>query len=175
MIENTPGSEPITVTLTGFGTAPENAIVGIPVTVIEEGTNPVTACELLRERGELGTASLIERLMKERSEARYAPISADDDRLTHIWEQAYEIASGKNYCSEFRDMMDALGTGYVHEKTYMVELKVQLVAYVSIPVTCDPEDDPADHIDSDDISSYMSDMGELPDVDDWAVLSMDEV
>ena len=47
-------------------------------------------------------------------------ISADDPRLTHIWESASEIADRRGYCDVFDSIMDEIGTGYTREMEYCV-------------------------------------------------------
>ena len=54
------------------------------------------------------------------SNERRNDISADDHRLTHIWESASEIADRRGYCDVFDSIMEELGTGYTREMEYCV-------------------------------------------------------
>jgi hypothetical protein len=64
--------------------------------------------------------ALVEELRNEMRQMRLNDISADDHRLTHIWESAAEIADRRGYCDVFDSIMDELGTGYTREMEYCV-------------------------------------------------------
>lgn len=72
----------------------------------------------------------IDMLDKQRRELQ--TVNADDWRIEHIWEKAAEIADRKGYCSEFEEMMDELGTGFIRETEYEVKVKVEQYIWVYV-------------------------------------------
>ena len=75
-----------------------------------------------QEMGDFSQFDMARLIQTVRNLARLAnkDISADDHRLTHIWESASEIADRRGYCDVFDSIMEELGTGYTREMEYCV-------------------------------------------------------
>lgn len=83
-------------------------------------------------------------------------IQADDHRLTHIWEQAAEIADRRGYCDVYDSIMEELGTGYARE--------VELCVTVTETVTYDVHVTAPRNADQRDIEELIEDI----DLDDFS-------
>lgn len=103
-------------------------VLGQPIesAPIQMGENVETVCEKIQSR-ESFTAeerqNLTNILKSQRDmihKLRTEDISADDYRLTHIWESASEIADRRGYCDVFDSIMEEIGTGYTREMEWCV-------------------------------------------------------
>lgn len=150
-------------------------VLGQPIEYapIQMGENVETLCEKIQSR-ESFTAeerqNLTNILKSQRDmihKLRTEDISADDYRLTHIWEAAAEFADQKGYCSVFDDVMDELGTGFAREEEMVAYVAVNVT--VPVYVTVRRGSDPEDYIDSSMVDEALSNYEFDVTRSDWSV------
>ena len=83
----------------------------------------------------------IDALRVELRDARSAPISADDDRLTPMWRKASRIANGAGFCPEYERIASSLGVPEIdHAFTASATVAVTLHVPVSVSGTASRSD-----------------------------------
>lgn len=117
-------------------------IIGQPIeeAPIQAGENIETMADKLAKRSRFTPEELMHVVttLKAQRDAihrnRVTGIQADDPRLTHIWEQAGEIADRRGYCDVFESIMEELGTGFSRTVEGYAVVEVTLKMTVSVPV-----------------------------------------